>query len=203
MKKIIVIWVCVFFSMQIIHAQSYEETIQTYQQALDKEYKDPEESPLTKKDRKKFKGLPFFPINEKYRVEARFERMVNAAPFQMKTTTDRLPTYEVFGLAHFTFEGKEYTLQLYQSHRLREMEKYKNHLFLPFTDQTNGNESYGGGRFLDLEIPDGDTIVIDFNKAYNPYCAYNHIYSCPIPPAENDLPFKILAGVMYDGGKTH
>ena len=177
----------------------YVQSIISYQKELNKEFRDPEESPLPKKDRKKFKELPFFPIDEKYKVVARFERAENATPFQMKTTTDRLPTYELFGLARFTFEEKEYTLHLYQSHQLREMEKYKNHLFLPFTDMTNSETSYGGGRFLDLEIPEGGEIIIDFNKAYNPYCAYNHIYSCPIPPSENDLPFEVKAGVMYKG----
>ena len=75
-------------------------------------------------------------------------------------------------------------------------EEYKNHLFLPFTDLSNGEKSYTGGRFIDLEIPNSDVIVIDFNKAYNPYCAYSPDYSCPIPPAENHLNVNILAGVM-------
>ena len=68
-------------------------------------------------------------------------------------------------------------------------------MFLPFTDLTNGEETYEGGRYIELEIPDKNYIVIDFNKAYNPYCAYNYIYSCPIPPEENDLKIEIKAGV--------
>ncbi len=72
---------------------------------------------------------------------------------------------------------------------------FENYLFLPFTDLTNGNGTYGGGRYIDLEIPKGDTMVIDFNKSYNPYCAYNGKYSCPIPPKENDLNIAIKAGV--------
>ena len=86
-------------------------------------------------------------------------------------------------------------LNIYQNHRLRKMEKYRNHLFLPFTDLTNGEETYGGGRYIDLSIPDSDTIIIDFNKAYNPYCAYSSTRSCPIPPRENDLDLKVEAGV--------
>ena len=113
----------------------------------------------------------------------------------MKTTTSRLPTYEVFGVATFVLDGKELQLNIYQSHRLRETEEYKDYLFLPFTDLTNGEETYGGGRFIDLEIPKGDYITIDFNKSYNPYCAYNKKYSCPIPPKENDLDVRILAGI--------
>jgi len=191
---ILIITVTSFFCVKT-YSQEYRESIIKFQNDLNQEYKDPKESPLTKKDRKHFESLNFFSIDEKYKVEAKFERVENAVPFQMKTTTDRLPTYEVYGIATFMFDGKEYSLNIYQSHRLREMEEYKNHLFLPFTDATNEDETYGGGRYIDLEIPDSDSIVIDFNKAYNPYCAYNHIYSCPIPPGENDLPFPVKAGV--------
>ncbi|MGX1930630.1 DUF1684 domain-containing protein [Flagellimonas sp. 2504JD4-2] len=175
--------------------QTYQDSIVEYQKELNDFYSNEEKSPLTKKDFKKFKGHDFFTIDENFKVEAKFERAVNAIPFLMKTTTDRLPTYEVYGVATFTIDGQTHRLNIYQNHRLRETEKYKNHLFLPFTDLTNGNETYGGGRFIDLEIPEGDTIVIDFNKAYNPYCAYNKKYSCPIPPKENDLPIHINAGI--------
>lgn len=78
---------------------------------------------------------------------------------------------------------------------MRETEEYRDYLFLPYTDLTNAIETYGGGRFMDLLIPSGDTIIIDFNKSYNPSCAYNHAYSCPIPPEENDLNIRITAGV--------
>ena len=71
---------------------------------------------------------------------------------------------------------------------------YENYLFIPFRDITSGDETYGGGRYLDFRIPETDSVTIDFNLSYNPYCAYNHKYSCPIPPAENSLPVKILAG---------
>jgi uncharacterized protein len=84
---------------------------------------------------------------------------------------------------------------VYQYMKLINVEKYKNDLFLPFTDLTTGKQTHGGGRFLDLKIPDNDEIIIDFNKAYNPLCAYgNPKYSCPIPPKENYLEIKIKAG---------
>ncbi len=182
------------FVNELVSAQK-EQTAAEFQEHLNAEYKDPEKSPLKRKA-KKFKGHDFFPIDDSLRIEAKFIRSLNAIPFQMKTTTSRLPTYEKYGEAHFTIQGKPMTLSIFQSHSLREKEAYKNHLFLPFTDLSNGEESYTGGRFIDLEIPEGDTIIIDFNKAYNPYCAYSPDYSCPIPPAENDLKVKILAGVM-------
>ena len=86
-------------------------------------------------------------------------------------------------------------MNLYQSLDLKKIEEYKDALFLPFTDLTSGVDSYGGGKYIDLKIPQGTTITIDFNRAYNPYCAYNHKYSCPIPPQENDLAIEIRAGV--------
>ena len=77
---------------------------------------------------------------------------------------------------------------------------YKNYIFLPFTDDSNGFETYGGGRYLDIDKPEDGVrkIVLDFNIAYNPYCAYSDAYSCPIPPRENNLSVKILAGAKYD-----
>lgn len=76
--------------------------------------------------------------------------------------------------------------------------QYKDYLFFPFTDTTNGNETYDGGRYIDLRIPaSGNEIIIDFNKAYNPFCAYSAGYSCPIVPAENNLDIPITVGVRY------
>jgi uncharacterized protein (DUF1684 family) len=86
-------------------------------------------------------------------------------------------------------------LAIYQNVDLVNTAGYEDYLFIPFKDLTNGEDTYGGGRYLDLKIPEGETILIDFNRAYNPYCAYNHNYSCPIPPFENHLKVKIEAGV--------
>ncbi|UCS94564.1 DUF1684 domain-containing protein [Echinicola marina] len=189
-----------FYSLIIsvtVHAQDqdHKKEILDFQTELNHEFSNPDESPLKARDLKRFKSLDFFPIDEKYRVEAKFVRSDKGLPFQMPTTTDRKPIYEKYGELHFDLEGESYVLSIYQSHRLREMEEFENYLFLPFTDLTNGKSTYGGGRFMDLEIPEGDTIMLDFNKAYNPYCAYNGKYSCPIPPKENDLPLAIEAGV--------
>ena len=178
----------------ILSAQETEQTAMEFQQEHNAHFKDPEKSPFKKKA-KRFKGHDFFPIDSILRVEAKFVRTLSAIPFLMKTTTSRLPTYEKYGVAQFTIDRKEFSLNIYQSHSLREKEEFKDHLFMPFTDLSNGEESYMGGRFIDLEIPGNDVIVIDFNKAYNPYCAYSPDYSCPIPPQENHLEIKILAGV--------
>ena len=113
----------------------------------------------------------------------------------MKTSTSRRPVYEKYGDAVFEIDGKTYTLSIYQNHELLNIVGYRDYLFLPYTDLTNGEETYGGGRYIGLRIPKGDTIVIDFNKSYHPLCAYNHDYSCPIPPKENHLEVRIEAGV--------
>lgn len=178
-----------------VFGQSHKEEIVHFQKALHKEFLNPAESPLSKEQMKKFSGHSFFPIDPKYKVIAKFVRADKSVPFQMQTTTDRLPTYEKYGEAIFELDGELIRLNIYQSHQLRETKKYKNYLFLPFTDETNGKETYGGGRYIDLSIPTGNTIVIDFNKAYNPFCAYNPSRSCPIPPKSNALGMRILAGV--------
>ena len=113
----------------------------------------------------------------------------------MKTTTDRISQERVYGILHFEINEKLHQLEIYQGKDLMQEEGYEDYLFLPFLDETNGLESYGGGRYIDARIPEGDTIIIDFNKAYNPYCAYNDKYSCPIVPRKNYLKTRVEAGV--------
>ena len=166
-----------------------------FQKEINAEYKDASTSPLKDKDRKNFKGLEFFKFDSVYVVHASFEKTPNESSFEMKTTTDRLPVYVKYGIVTFNLKGNEYHLNVYQNQDLTKKEDYEDYLFLPFLDDTNGDESYGGGRYIDLEIPKGDEVVIDFNKGYNPYCAYNEKYSCPIVPRENYLELKVEAGV--------
>ncbi len=176
--------------------QTYSEEIEAFQYKLNIEFSDKKTSPLTESDFKSFKKLNFFPIDKKYKITAQFERTPNEPIFEMPTTTDRLPLYTQYGIATFTLDGKKLTLRIYQNQELILDPQYSNHLFIAFTDLTNGKETYNGGRYIDLEIPEEDAITIDFNKAYNPYCAYNHEYSCPIPPKENDLDIEIKAGIL-------
>ena len=170
-----------------------------YQNHLNEEFANQETSPLTEDDLESFQSLSFFDIDENYIVKAEFIKTESASPFVMPTTTERKPIYMKYGELHFTLKGKKLSLNVYQSQRLLTDPKYKDYLFIPFTDLTNGESTYGGGRYLDFKIPTSSEVTLDFNKAYNPYCAYNGIYSCPIPPKENDLPIKIEAGVKkYD-----
>lgn len=96
---------------------------------------------------------------------------------------------------HFSIEGKELKLNVYQNLELIKKPGYEDYLFLPFSDITCGKGSYIGGRYIDMRIPKSEKVTIDFNQAYNPYCAYNYKYSCPIVPLENDLAIEIKAGV--------
>lgn len=174
-----------------------------FQKILNEEYKNPETSPLPDKYRKNFERLDFFAPDTTYRVKARLARTPDALPFLMPTTTDRKSREVLYGIAHFTLNGEERQLEIYQNQELMLQEKYRDYLFLPFTDETNGNLTYTGGRYIDLTIPVGDSILIDFNKAYNPYCAYNKKYSCPIVPSVNTLNTKVLAGVKaFDPDKN-
>jgi len=179
--------------------KSHTEEIQQHQYELNTFYADVEESPLTEEDLKIFKSLDFFPINENYKVEASFELTPNEPVFEMLTTTDRLANYRKYGIATFSIDEKEIKLSLYRNQKYLDHPEYGKLLFLPFKDLTNGDTSYGGGRFIDIDIPEknSSSIIIDFNKAYNPYCAYNKKYSCPIPPYENHLEVAIEAGVAF------
>ncbi|MGB5460908.1 MAG: DUF1684 domain-containing protein [Eudoraea sp.] len=166
-----------------------------FQKELNEEFKNPETSPLPDRYRKDFEGLDFFQPDTSFRVIASLERTADAIPFMMPTTTDRLSEEVVFGVVNFTIKGKNYSLEVYQNLELMETAEYEDYLFLPFLDNTNGEETYAGGRYLDLAIPEGNSIMLDFNRAYNPYCAYNKKYSCPIVPKRNNLDTKIKAGV--------
>ncbi len=166
-----------------------------FRSKLNEGFRNPETSPLPDRHRNDFEGLNFFEPDLSYVVKAKFELTPEALPFLMPTTTDRRSEEVVFGIAHFKLNGVSHQLEIYQNKELMLKEEYRDYLFLPFTDKTNGEETYTGGRYLDLSIPKGDSIIIDFNKAYNPYCVYNKKYSCPIVPSVNALDTKILAGV--------
>ncbi len=169
--------------------------IRQFQQQLNESFYDPDSSPLSDKERQDFEGLEFFRADTAFRVLARLERTPESLPFLMPTTTDRKSTERVFGIARFNIADRDFELEVYQNLELLSEEGYENYLFLPFTDKTNGFSTYAGGRYIDLEIPVGDELVIDFNRAYNPYCVYNEKYSCPIVPGVNDLDTEILAGL--------
>lgn len=200
MKNLFLLSFLFFSAITIAQNQVFISESQDAQTELNEEYTNPETTILEPEDFKNFEGLEFYPIDLKYRVEAKLVLTPAEKPFLMPTTTERMPEYVKYGEAHFTLEGKDFVLNLFKSTQPYDEAGYDDYLFLPFTDLTSGDGSYGGGRFIDQRIPEGNAIVIDFNKAYNPYCAYNARYSCPIPPKENDILMRIEAGVK-DFGK--
>lgn len=181
----------------VVDAQNsnYVDEIQTFQEKLNAFYKNPEESPLSRRDLKRFKSHDFFEINEDYRVSADFKLIEQPLFTMMETSTSRLSKYKKYATVTFELNNKTHLMTVYQSTKPPSKPKYIDYLFLPFTDLTNGEDTYDVGRYLDLKIPKGDSIILDFNKAYNPYCAYSKNYSCPVPPEENHLEVEIEAGI--------
>ncbi|MBL7733767.1 MAG: DUF1684 domain-containing protein [Chitinophagaceae bacterium] len=198
MKKIL--FCHTFFLLAMMAAAqggSYTDSMKAYQEKYVKEH-----GAVKGKDRD---YLHFFPINEKYRVNARFERVYSFNWFEMETSGKRKQTYRIYGVLHFKLGDSTLKLQVYQSKDLMSTKAYGDYLFVPFTDRTCGDESYENGRYLELRFADVTTgnCVLDFNKAYNPYCAYvSNVYNCPIPPKENDLPVAVRSGEMKYG-KSH
>jgi len=188
-------------SAQTSKSKVKEENIE-WRKKMNAEFKDTAETPLTKEGWKVFKQVSFFPVKTKYRVVAKLVLTPNEKPFEMPRSKGNTGTYRKYGEATFTLNGKKCTLTVYQYMKLINDEQYKNDLFLPFKDVSNGKQTYEGGRFIELKIPAGDELIIDFNQAFNPLCCYhNPKYSCPIPPTENHLKIKILAGEKKYLGK--
>jgi len=175
---------------------SYVDSLKMYQ----KNYVETHEV-VKKPDWKYFR---FFPVNEKYRVLATFEKISDTSGFIMKTSGKLSKKYFRYGMLGFTIDHTLFHLTVYQTEQLMQTAEYKNYLFVPFTDLTSGEQSYAGGKYMDIMLDDikNNTLLLDFNKAYNPYCAYTTGYNCPIPPRENDLPVAIKAGEMAFG-KAH
>lgn len=196
MKKVL-LWMVLLLNTSLFLAQNTSKTdkILEFQKNLNSDFANPEESPLTSEDLKKFKTLDFFEIDTAFVINAEFVRTPYESPFAMQTTTERKPIYVKYGEVYFRLQGKDFKLNIYQNQELITKPEYVDYLFIPFTDATNGETSYGGGRYMDLRIPTGNVVTINFNKAYNPYCAYNGKYSCPIPPSENNISIAIPAGV--------
>lgn len=166
-----------------------------FQKKMNAEYKDASKSPLKAKDLKVFKSLDFFPFDSAFVVKATLKRTPDSKWFNMKTTKDGVSKERVYGVLSFELKGQPFQLNVYQGQELMQKEGFEDYLFLPFIDNTNDSTTYAGGRYLDLRVPIGNTIEIDFNSAYNPYCAYNAKYSCPIVPRANYLGLEVNAGV--------
>lgn len=194
MKRLIIIFL-VFTAIGCAQKKQSPKGETEWQREMNSNFKDVTKSPLKKKDLKNFEGLDFFKFDSVFVVTAKLKRTPEAEPFKMKTTTSRLADYRQYGIITFELEGKTHRLSIYQNLGLLDDPEYTDYLFLPYLDKTNGINSYGGGRYVEGSIPEGDEIVIDFNKTYNPYCAYNEKYSCPIVPRSNFIDAEVRAGL--------
>lgn len=186
----------IIFSFSCREEKRYQDVNLTeYQRQINNYFKDASVSPLKPKDLKNFQGLDFFEFDSIYVVKAKIEETKESLPFKMKTTTDIPADVRKYADLFFQISDKEFELSVYENLEYEGVEGYENYLFLPFLDETNENETYGGGRYLDLFLNGTDSIIIDFNKAYNPKCVYDENFSCPIVPRKNFLNTRIEAGV--------
>lgn len=166
--------------------------IEAFRKQKDKFFKEHTESPLLQEDRESFEGLDYFPFNPAYRVTATLVPDSNPGIFRVQTTTGDFKEYTRIGRLEFELEGQKYSLTAFMPPADEPM--HGNRIFVPFRDETSAKTTYGAGRYLDLNKRAGSEYVLDFNRAYNPFCAYSPYYSCPLPPGENNLPVEVLAG---------
>jgi len=199
LKKLAAFLLFFLFSYLVIaQEESGFQEYKSFWNKTDLEFKDPEKSPLPENEIDDFDSVPRYDFNPDFLVNAEWIPVDNSKPFYFKTTGEIKQKYRKIGLAKFTLMGKDFELSVFRNLQLSRIEAYKDYLFIPYTDETNGFETYGGGKYISLHAQPTDSIVIDFNQSYNPYCAYNDSYSCPIPPEENFLRIAIPAGAKSD-----
>ncbi len=174
-------------------AQLFKDSIAAHRKKYVEELLAEPRQPLKPADMAK---LSFYPADVRYRVQATVVLTPGSKPFRIPTHSGKQKLFREYGTLLFVLNGEKLTLHAYQSVDMVSGKTNDTYLFVPFRDRTNYEDTYGGGRYIDLspaEVVNGQ-IVIDFNKAYNPYCAYSEGFNCPIPPDENTLPVEIAAG---------
>lgn len=198
--KPIVLTISVFllFALSAQAQDFYGSTdLKTFRDGRDKEFRNKEESPLLDEDFSNFKGLNYFEVDKKFRLKAEFERTPDEKYFEMPTSSGKLRKFVKYGILKFKLNGQMFQLNAYQydEETLKSVPGDNDLLFVPFKDLTSGKDTYAGGRYMDVRIVKNKKIILDFNLAYNPSCAYgSEFYSCPIPPKENFLQTEIKAG---------
>jgi len=198
-KNIIIIGVAIIAVVSIYYSFSGGETSETYKASIQKlrEEKDHDmrtapDSPFAKDTLSAFKGLNYFRIDAAYRIQARLTPIENKKAISLPTSDGKQKSYLEYAYAEFEMQGERNKLLILE---IIDMGLYRGTLFLAFADNTSAKETYGAGRYLDIKkIPGSTSVTLDFNEAYNPYCAYNDNFSCPFPPQENILTIAIEAG---------
>jgi uncharacterized protein (DUF1684 family) len=194
LKSFLIICLLAFITSNAdLNGQSFKKDYRSWKKGYRRNFRIDESSPL---GRIGVFRLRFFKPRANYRTTADLLLTSSKEVLSFPTTTGKTMEYIAFAKAVFKIYEQPCTLTVYKSAKALSNENYENFLFVPFRDYTSGDESYGGGRYIDLLASDikGGKLTIDFNRAYNPYCAYNELYSCPVPPAENSLPLEIRAG---------
>ena len=185
-----VVLVIFIYSLTTQGGPDYLTIISEHRQEIDTFMKAGQESPLPDTLKSQFRGLSYYPVDPTYKVSAQLDKLTENQVLKVGTSDGATKNYVKYANANFILSGIEHKMLILKSVD----EEGNDYLFLPFGDQTNGTETYGGGRYLDLDFPKQNNIEIDFNLAYNPYCAYNADYSCPLPPSENRLTVAVRAG---------
>ncbi len=160
-------------------------TLEQFRAEKDEFFANHPQSPLTPEQKREFSGLAYFAENADLRLEVDVEKFPEEQEIQIQTSTGQMQSYQRYGKIKFTVEGQPAELTLY---------KNEHGYFLPFVDAQAGSETYPAGRYLEPEPAPEGRFLVDFNLAYNPYCAYNEMWSCPLTPPENRLKVAILAG---------
>jgi uncharacterized protein len=174
----------------LVAKRSFQEEISSLRKEKDQFFRNDLDSPIPPEQRPSFRGLVYYAPDPNFHVTARLTRSDKPEPVSLVTSTGVAQAYLKYGTLSFKIGSTNLLLVVYKSTE----DPYSPSLFVPFSDQTSGSETYSSGRYLDLEESGGDDYELDFNMAYNPYCAYSSQYTCPIPPKDNKLPVKILAG---------
>lgn len=193
MNKIFILLLVSTIGLKAQVTSDYSQKLNAHRAASNQEFGDTATSILPDSVVLNFKGLNYYPPNPKFNITANFKKAIGNT-FEMMTSSGKMKKFRRYGFLNFELDNQPYQLPIYQNMRLMKQEKYKDYIFIPFTDQTNGLETYGGGRYIEAKKPTGKTYNLDFNYAFNPYCHYTDGYSCPIPPKENYLDLEIKAG---------
>lgn len=171
--------------------------LKAFRDGRDKEFRDRESSPLTEAGFERFDGLNYFPTDRRFRVRATFTLTYDGRIFEMPTSSGSVKRFVKYATLSFRINGKPQKLSVFQSEAetLKKYPEYAHLLLVPFKDATNRTSTFGGGRYISIVEPKGKMVILDFNLAYNPSCAYgSDRFSCPVPPAENRLAVAITAG---------
>jgi uncharacterized protein (DUF1684 family) len=180
-----------------IGAQTYygSTDLKIFRDGRDHEMRDPKETPLPEAEQARFAGLKYYDVDKRFRVKAKLVTEAGKQRVHFQTSSGKTDIMLRYGTVSFKLMGKKLSLNVYRSEALAASEEYGDLLFIPFRDETSGKETYGAGRYIDIKISGAKKVILDFNLAYNPNCAYgSDKYNCPIPPKENRLDVEIKAG---------